>query len=62
MENVVEIKDFIDKFQKLSIENQKYIIAIQQALIFAQSGEEKRKRECRRDLISASLETIVSER
>lgn len=45
MENVVEIKDFIEKFQKLSAENQKYIAAIQQALIFAQSSEEKRRME-----------------
>ena len=36
MENK-ELKDFIEKFNKLTPNNQKYIIAIQQALTFAQS-------------------------
>lgn len=46
MDQSTEIKEFTEKFQTLSIENQNYIIAIQQALIFAQSSEEKQKREC----------------
>lgn len=33
------IKDFSVKFSKLSEINQKYIVAIQQALIFAQTVE-----------------------
>lgn len=32
-------ENFNNKFDKLTSENQKYIIAIQQALIFAQSQE-----------------------
>lgn len=33
--------EFDDKFSELSAENQRYIIAIQQALIFAQSTEKQ---------------------
>ena len=38
MENKTS-ENFDNKFDKLTPENQKYIIAIQQALIFAQSQE-----------------------
>lgn len=39
MDNVVTINDFNAKFSKLSEHNQKYIIAIQQALLYAQETE-----------------------
>lgn len=34
-------KDFVLKFNKLNEQNKKYIIAIQQALIFSQTSSEK---------------------
>lgn len=39
MEKVADTRDYIEKFCKLSEENQRYILAIQQALIFAQRNE-----------------------
>lgn len=51
MEKVDEIKNFDIKFNELSADNQKYIIAIQQALIFAQSNE-KAAQETKRDRVS----------
>ncbi len=37
MENKA-VKDFVEKFALLNEENQRYIVAIQQALVFAQSS------------------------
>lgn len=34
-------KDFISKFSELTEENQRYVVAVQQALIFAQSTSER---------------------
>lgn len=39
MDKVDETKEFDIKFNELNLDNQRYIIAIQQALIFAQSTE-----------------------
>lgn len=36
-----DMNDFILKFKKLNKENQKFIIAIQQAMYFAQTSESK---------------------
>lgn len=36
-------ENFVEKFDKLTPQNQKYIIAIQQALIFAQTEERDKK-------------------
>lgn len=35
------LKDFSTKFNELNSDNQRYIIAIQQALMFAQNNEQK---------------------
>lgn len=37
--NIVTIDDFITQFSELNEHNQKYIIAIQQALVYAQESE-----------------------
>lgn len=39
MDNAVALHEFDTKFSKLSDQNQKYIIAIQQALLYAQETE-----------------------
>ena len=41
MDKTTVSNEFVDKFKQLNMENQRYIIAIQQALIFAQSSEER---------------------
>ncbi len=38
MENAMAIKDFTLKFKKLNKQNQKYILAIEQAMLFAQDS------------------------
>ncbi|MCI9448565.1 MAG: hypothetical protein HFH36_14620 [Lachnospiraceae bacterium] len=43
MENVLMASDFSMKFDKLSEQNQKYIMAIQQALLYAQAVEKDEK-------------------
>lgn len=45
MENVVKSDDFTVKFGKLSEQNQKYILAIQQALLHAQAVEKEEKKQ-----------------
>ncbi|MCI8281727.1 MAG: hypothetical protein HFI76_08535 [Lachnospiraceae bacterium] len=45
MENVVKSDDFTVKFGKLSEQNQKYILAIQQALLYAQAVEKEEKKQ-----------------
>lgn len=51
MEKTFETKDFDIKFSQLNSHNQRYIVAIQQALIFAQASE-KAAKENRRDKVS----------
>ncbi len=43
MENILMVSDFSMKFDKLSEQNQKYIMAIQQALLYAQAVEKDEK-------------------
>lgn len=45
MNNVVTLNEFDTKFSKLSQQNQKYIIAIQQALLYAQDSENAEKND-----------------
>lgn len=45
MNNVVTLNDFNTKFSKLSQQNKKYIIAIQQALLYAQETENAEKKD-----------------
>lgn len=51
MDKVIETQEFSNKFNELDVDNQRYIIAIQQALIFAQSSE-KAAKEDRCDRVS----------
>lgn len=39
MENTMAVKDFTLKFTKLNKKNQKYILAIEQAMLFAQDPD-----------------------
>lgn len=41
MSDVVQSNDFVTQFTRLSEHNQKYIIAIQQALMYAQETEKE---------------------
>ena len=43
MDNTVAVNDFNAKFSRLSGQNQKYIMAIQQALLYAQETENAEK-------------------
>lgn len=45
MENTMAVKDFTLKFKKLNKQNQKYILAIEQAMLYAQDAcdEEQQK-------------------
>ena len=43
MDNTVTVNDFNAKFSRLSEQNQNYIIAIQQALLYAQDSESAEK-------------------
>lgn len=45
MDEVISANEFDSKFSELSQQNQKYIIAIQQALLYAQETEGEEKRE-----------------
>lgn len=50
MDDAVQINDFAAKFSRLSEHNQKYIIAIQQALMYAQENEKKAEEKwCKRE-------------
>ena len=50
MIDVVQINDFVTQFTRLSEHNQKYIIAIQQALMYAQEIEkEAEEKRCARE-------------
>lgn len=51
MNKIIENKEFDKKFNELNTDNKMYIIAIQQALIFAQSSE-KVEKENRNDRVS----------
>lgn len=46
MSNNMIDKEFAEKFNQLSEQNQTYIIAIQQALMFAQINEKGAKEKC----------------
>lgn len=49
MGDAVTMNDFVTQFTKLSEHNQKYVIAIQQALMYAQENEkQQRETECER--------------
>ncbi len=43
MSNNITINDFVTQFTGLNEHNQKYIIAIQQALMYAQENEEAKE-------------------
>lgn len=43
MENTMAVTDFTMKFKKLNKQNQKYILAIEQAMLFAQDADEEEK-------------------
>lgn len=48
MDEPMVVRDYAAKFEELTEQNQKYILAIQQALLYAQSaekGEETKKME-----------------
>lgn len=50
MGDAVQMSDFDAKFSKLSEHNQKYIIAIQQALMYAQESEKRaEEKRCERE-------------
>lgn len=55
MEEEKRKKDFYTKFKQLSPDNQRYIIAIQQALMFAQISTEKAKKEKQYEKISSTI-------
>lgn len=44
MSDAVQMNDFVVQFSRLSEHNQKYIIAIQQALMYAQESEKDTKK------------------
>lgn len=48
MEDTMAVNDFSLKFEKLNEQNRKYILAIQQALLYAQDSEGREKEEKRR--------------
>lgn len=48
MDNAVAVKDFSLKFKKLNKQNQKYILAIEQAMLFAQDAEEREEQKRKR--------------
>lgn len=45
MDNAMAVKDFSLKFKKLNKQNQKYILAIEQAMLFAQDAEEREEQK-----------------
>lgn len=45
MESTMAVKDFNLKFKKLNKQNQKYILAIEQAMLYAQDSGEEQKQE-----------------
>ena len=49
MDESMAIKDFSEKFGKLTEQNQKYVMAIQQALLYAQNAEETEDTKKRED-------------
>lgn len=48
MENTMAVNEFSLKFQKLSEQNQKYILAIEQAMLYAQDSEISVKKDIRK--------------
>ena len=45
MDESTVVRDFSTKFEQLTEQNQKYIVAIQQALLYAQDAEKGEKTE-----------------
>lgn len=45
MEGTMAVNDFTMKFKKLNKQNQKYILAIEQAMLYAQDAGEEQKQE-----------------
>lgn len=45
MENTMTVKDFTLKFKKLNKQNQKYILAIEQAMLYAQDSDGEKGKE-----------------
>lgn len=45
MDESMAVKDFSSKFGQLTEQNQKYILAIQQALLYAQDAEEEQEKK-----------------
>lgn len=45
MEGTMAVNDFTMKFKKLNKQNQKYILAIEQAMLYAQDSGEKQEKE-----------------
>ncbi|MCM1219310.1 MAG: hypothetical protein NC548_32930 [Lachnospiraceae bacterium] len=43
MDNTMAVKDFTMKFKKLNKQNQKYILAIEQAMLYAQDSGDVEK-------------------
>lgn len=45
MENAMAVNDFTVKFKKLNKKNQKYILAIEQAMLFAQDPDGEKEQD-----------------
>ena len=45
MDNAITVDGFSEKFNQLNDQNRRYILAIQQALLFAQKNEKEEKEE-----------------
>ncbi|MCM1232872.1 MAG: hypothetical protein NC489_22330 [Ruminococcus flavefaciens] len=45
MDNAMAVKEFTMKFRKLNKQNQKYILAIEQAMLYAQGSGDVEKEE-----------------
>ena len=58
MSNKMISKEFAEKFNQLSAQNQTYIIAIQQALMFAQTNEKAtNEKSCGKEPLVGTLST-----
>lgn len=55
-------KDFISKFNELTEENQRYVVAVQQALVFAQSTSERtNQQEIKRARVKCMCNIVFDE-
>ena len=58
MSNKMTVEEFAEKFNQLSAQNQTYIIAIQQALMFAQANEKAtNEKSCEKESLVGTLST-----